>query len=99
MIWWAGNSGDNRLGKHLGFRTLNIKASIGRLNCTQQPRWSDGQLMGIGILVRKEGPAGRWQYPTERPFPLDAADALQKRRHAVQKRSKLSTERRQRFTG
>ena len=69
------------------------------VNCTQQPRWSDGQLMGIGILVRKEGPAGRWQYPTERPFPLDAADALQKTRHAMQKRSKLSTERRQRFTG
>ena len=51
------------------------------VNCTQQPRWGDGQLMGIGLLVRKEGAAGRWQYPPpeQKPFPLDPADALARR--------------------
>ena len=54
------------------------------VNCTQQPRWGDGQLMGIGLLVRKEGAAGRWQYPPpeEKPFPLEPADALGASRQA-----------------
>jgi hypothetical protein len=54
------------------------------VNCTQQPRWGDGQLMGIGLLVRKEGAAGRWQYPPpeQKPFPLDPADALGASRQA-----------------
>ena len=54
------------------------------VNCTQQPRWGAGQLMGIGLLVRKEGAAGRWQYPPpeQKPFPLDPADALGASRQA-----------------
>ena len=40
--------------------------------------------MGIGLLVRKEGAAGRWQYPPpeQKPFPLDPADALGASRQA-----------------
>ena len=61
-----------------------ITAAAFAANLSKKPRWGDGQLMGIGLLVRKEGAAGRWQYPPpeQKPFPLDPADALGASRQA-----------------